>query len=194
MGLGRHTLNFRFVWLDLDEQPHQSVPEMIQRLKQHLRLTVVSFDGLVEGTREAVDRGQALGHHITPPENITPPPDTPPHRWYDIPLGATSTPLRTPVVRPRPEPFALIHQLLVAMRNCEDGNLTSVTEHFANDLIFRERLLSELDDLRSVVVGQPSNSVSAVEQTLQDVLYRIEQAETTLSLIINNLQHLENFK
>uniref|UniRef100_A0A182NKD2 Uncharacterized protein n=1 Tax=Anopheles dirus TaxID=7168 RepID=A0A182NKD2_9DIPT len=140
----------------------------------------------------AAGRVQSFGQTITPPENISPPSGTPPRHWTDVPLGFTSTPLRTPVLRPRPEPFALINQLLVVVRHCEDGNLATVTGHFANNPVFRERLLNELDDLRSFVLAQPNCSATAAGQTLRALLDRVEQAEMTLSSLVQNLRQLEN--
>ncbi|XP_050076285.1 uncharacterized protein LOC126563684 [Anopheles maculipalpis] len=125
---------------------------------------------------------------ITPPEDITPPRDTPPASM----LGFTSTPIRSPISRPRPEPFALINQLLMAMRTSDNCNLSSITEQYGKDPVYRDRILQELDELRSLIMAQTESTSSAAGQALRALLDRVEQAETTLSLLIHNLERLQH--
>uniref|UniRef100_A0AAG5DDV5 Uncharacterized protein n=1 Tax=Anopheles atroparvus TaxID=41427 RepID=A0AAG5DDV5_ANOAO len=133
-------------------------------------------------------------HNVTPPDDITPPP-TPSHQqgWPQSPLGYTSTPFRAPpVIRPRPDRFALINQLLTAMRTSEDS-VARVTDQYAHDPIFRARMLTELDELRTLVDARPERATSgAAGQAISTLLGRVEQAEITLSSLIRNLQQLEH--
>uniref|UniRef100_A0A182MDT6 Uncharacterized protein n=1 Tax=Anopheles culicifacies TaxID=139723 RepID=A0A182MDT6_9DIPT len=95
---------------------------------------------------------------ITPPEDITPPRHTPPGSI----IGFTSTPIRSPTAPgPRSEPFALINQLLMAMHTSNDCNLSSVTDQYTNDPVFREQILKELEELRSLVLTRPECSTVA---------------------------------
>uniref|UniRef100_A0A182WKJ1 Uncharacterized protein n=1 Tax=Anopheles minimus TaxID=112268 RepID=A0A182WKJ1_9DIPT len=125
---------------------------------------------------------------ITPPGDITPPHDTPPASM----IGFTSTPIRPPMVRPRSEPFALINQLLAAMHTSNDCNLSNVTDQYTNDPVFRERILKELEELRSLVLTQSEGPSNAAGTALRALLDRVEQAETTLSLLIHNIQQLQS--
>ncbi|XP_053663793.1 uncharacterized protein LOC128712954 [Anopheles marshallii] len=125
---------------------------------------------------------------ITPPEDITPPHHTP----TGSVLGFTSTPIRSPVVRPRSEPFALINQLLMAMHTSDGCNLSSVTDQYTNDPVFRERMLREVDELRSLILTQSECPSSVAGQALRTLLDRVEQAELTLSLLIRNIELLQN--
>uniref|UniRef100_A0A182SYN1 Uncharacterized protein n=1 Tax=Anopheles maculatus TaxID=74869 RepID=A0A182SYN1_9DIPT len=129
-----------------------------------------------------------FGHSITPPDDITPPNDTPPASM----LGFTSTPIRSPISRPQPEPFALINQLLLAMHTSDDCNLSSVTDQYGKDPVFRARILKELDELRSLIMSQTESTSSAAGQALRALLDRVEQAETTLSMLIHNLERLQH--
>ncbi|XP_035917276.1 uncharacterized protein LOC118514464 isoform X1 [Anopheles stephensi] len=129
-----------------------------------------------------------FGRNVTPPEDITPPHDTPPSSM----LGFTSTPIRPPISRPRPEPFALINQLLTAMHTSDSCNLSSVTDQYGRDPVFRDRILKELDELRSLIMAQTESTNGAAGQALRALLDRVEQAETTLSLLIHNLERLQN--
>ncbi|XP_053674505.1 uncharacterized protein LOC128724809 [Anopheles nili] len=124
-----------------------------------------------------------IGMSVTPPEDITPP-GTPPR--FE-PLGYTSTPFPTPVVRPRPEPFALLMQVLTVMRKSDVDGIASVTGRFSSDPVFRERILGELSELRSIFDSQADYSAGGTIGALMD---RVAQAEITLSSLINNLQHL----
>ncbi|XP_058122938.1 uncharacterized protein LOC131293925 [Anopheles ziemanni] len=132
--------------------------------------------------------------NISLPDDLTPPATPTQHAGSCIhsPLGYTSTPLRSPpVVRPKPEPFGLINQLLTAMRTSK-GSLASVTEQFAHDPIFRSRMLAELDELRSLLAIQPEPASSGSNgQAIRALLDRVEQAEMSITSLIRNLQLLE---
>uniref|UniRef100_A0A182KBL5 Uncharacterized protein n=1 Tax=Anopheles christyi TaxID=43041 RepID=A0A182KBL5_9DIPT len=148
---------------------------------------------LNQPTLSTVDRFPPYLGSITPPEDITPPGGTPPQsNWSSTPLGFTSTPLRQPTVRPQREPFALINQLLTVIRTSNECNLSNVTEPYANDPVFRERVLHELEELRSYLVAQPDSTSSVAGQAVRALLDRVEQAEVTLTMLINNLEHLQN--
>ncbi|XP_035786400.1 uncharacterized protein LOC118463713 [Anopheles albimanus] len=131
---------------------------------------------------------------LTNDGNFRPPLTPPGGSWSHCvaggsPIGYTSTPHRTPVQRPRqPEQFALINQLLTAMRTSEDSGIGHATEQFADDPIFRHRLLSELDQLRALV---DRDGVGA-SSTVAGLMGRIERAEITLSSLVHNLEHLHN--
>ncbi|KFB43790.1 AGAP006024-PA-like protein [Anopheles sinensis] len=133
--------------------------------------------------------------NISLPADITPPATPVPHTGSCIhsPLGYTSTPFRSPpVARPQPEPFALINQLLTAIRTSKN-NLSKVTEQFAHDPIFRARMLAELDELRSLVGAQPEPVLSGSNgQAISSLLDRVEQAEISITSLIRNLQQLEH--
>uniref|UniRef100_A0A8W7P478 Uncharacterized protein n=1 Tax=Anopheles coluzzii TaxID=1518534 RepID=A0A8W7P478_ANOCL len=141
-----------------------------------------------------LERFPSLHGNITPPEgSITPPRGSTPPSWLGgTPIGFTSTPLRTPAVRPQPEPFALINQLLTAIRTSNEGNLSNVTEQYASDPVFRERALRELDELRSCIAPQAGGAYNGAGQAVRALLDRVEQAEITLSMLINNLEQLQN--
>ncbi|XP_041772708.1 uncharacterized protein LOC121593966 [Anopheles merus] len=141
-----------------------------------------------------LERFPSFRGNITPPEgSITPPRGSTPPSWLGgTPIGFTSTPLRTPTVRPQPEPFALINQLLTAMRTSNGGNLSNVTEQYASDPVFRERALRELDELRSCIAPQLGGACNGAGQAVRALLDRVEQAEITLSMLINNLEQLQN--
>uniref|UniRef100_A0A182RPF0 Uncharacterized protein n=1 Tax=Anopheles funestus TaxID=62324 RepID=A0A182RPF0_ANOFN len=133
------------------------------------------------------DRFAEFRGNITPPEDITPPNDTPPSST----LGFTSTPIRPPTERPRSEPFALINQLLMAMHTSNGCNLSSITDQYTNDPVFRDRMLRELDELRSLIVTQSECPSNAAGQALRALFDRVEQAENTLSLLIRNIERLQ---
>uniref|UniRef100_A0A182PJJ3 Uncharacterized protein n=1 Tax=Anopheles epiroticus TaxID=199890 RepID=A0A182PJJ3_9DIPT len=167
-----------------------SLPSMPQCVKQpscHHRTTVDRFPSLQRDS-------------ITLPEDVTPPLGTPPPSpaasWANTPLGFTSTPLPPTIGRShqhRYAPFALINQLLTVMRTANDCNLSNVTDRYANDPVFCERILHELDELRSLIVpasgGAPSDGSG---QAVRALLDRVEQAEITLSMLMQNLEQLQN--
>ncbi|XP_052897794.1 uncharacterized protein LOC128304627 [Anopheles moucheti] len=136
----------------------------------------------------AADQFADFRGSITPPEDITPPHNTP----TGSVIGFTSTPIRSPVVRSRSEPFALINQLLMAMHSSDGGNLSSVTDQYTNDPVFRERMLREVDELRSLILTPSECPSNVAGQALRSLLDRVEQAEITLSLLIRNIELLQN--
>ncbi|XP_050094388.1 uncharacterized protein LOC126577040 [Anopheles aquasalis] len=175
-----------------DAPPFRTLPSMGPSHHQ-----TDDFRPRITGSHDATVNSRLVNdddEDIRPP--LTPPGGGPwSHRNVGSPIGYTSTPLHRTPARPRPrqpEQFALINQLLTAMSTSEDGGgITHATDQFANDPIFRHRLLAELDQLRALV-DRGSDQRRPASPTVAALMGRIERAEITLSTLVHNLEHLHN--